>query len=215
MRLPRPPVLLITDRTQAAAPLERVVAAALEAGCRWVLLREKDLEPGARRALLCRLVELGRPHGAWITVSADLDAAAAAGAAGVHLPAGGDPARARSLLGPEALIGVSAHDKAEARSAADAGADYVTLSPIFASPSKPGYGPALGPDGLQEAAACLSVPVIALGGLAPGNAASCLAAGAAGIAVMGEIMRAPDPGAAMRSLIQVLTPAGANLCHNS
>ena len=215
MSLPRPPLLLITDRSQAPAPLEAVVAAALDAGCRWVLLREKDLTAAARRALLRRLIELGRPHGAAVAVSADLEAAAEPGAAGVHLPAGGDLIKARSVLGAEILIGVSAHDLAEARAAAAAGADYVTLSPVFESASKPGYGPALGLEGLRQVAARVPVPVVALGGIGPANAAACLAAGAAGLAVMGEVMRAEDPGAAMRQILEVLPPLGTNLCHNS
>ena len=204
MSLPAPPVLLITDRAQAAAYLETIVAAALEAGCRWVLLREKDLEPGARLALLRRLVDLGRRAGAKVMVSGDTSAARAAGAAGVHLPAGADPGAARRALGARALIGVSCHNLAEAEAAADAGAGYVTLSPIFESPSKPGYGPTLGTEGLRAVAARLAIPVIALGGIAPSNADACMTAGAAGVAVMGDIMRAAAPSRAMEALLSAL-----------
>ena len=220
MKLPAPPVLLITDRAQAAAPLETIVAAALEAGCRWVLLREKDLEPGARLRLLRRLVDLGRDRGAKVMVSGVTSAAGAAGvpgsvwtpgAAGVHLPAGGNPAEVRRALGPEALIGVSCHGLAEAEAAAGGGADYVTLSPVFESPSKPGYGPALGPEGVRAVAARLVLPVIALGGIAPSNAAACLKAGAAGVAVMGEIMRAESPAKAMEALLSTLQRAPGGL----
>ena len=87
-----------------------------------------------------------------------------------------------------------------------AGADYVTLSPIFLSDSKPGYGPALGLDVLAAAAEADAAPgpVVALAGITPDNAASCLAAGAAGIAVMGEIMRAEDPEKTVRRLLTAL-----------
>ena len=78
------------------------------------------------------------------------------------------------------------------REAASAGADYVTLSPIFPSASKPGYGPALGTNILGEAAK-LGIPVLALGGVTADKAAACRAAGAAGIAVMGPAMRSSDP----------------------
>ncbi len=202
--LPRPPVLLITDRIQAKVPVETVAAGALEAGCRWILLREKDMPAAERLILLRRLIDLGGSRGASVMVSADVTAAKEAGAAGVHLPAGGDPAAARRVLGSGRLIGVSAHSLAEARKAQEHGADYVTLSPIFESASKPGYGPALGLDGLRAARRHLSLPVIALGGIGARTARPCLDAGAAGVAVMGEIMRAPESELAMRALLTVL-----------
>jgi thiamine-phosphate pyrophosphorylase len=202
-RLPAPPLLLITDRRQASWRLEDIVAAALAAGCRWISLREKDLDAAERLALLRRLVALGHPFGAIITVHGDIAAAAEAGAAGVHLPAGAAPSAARARLGPGALIGVSAHAPAELDAAAQAGADYATLSPIFPSASKPGYGPPLG---LAALAGPSPIPVIALGGIEPANAAACLAAGAAGLAVMGPVMRARDPGAEIAQLLAAMTP---------
>ncbi|MFQ5773329.1 MAG: thiamine phosphate synthase [Kiloniellaceae bacterium] len=199
--LPQPPLLVVTDRHQARVPLERLTAVAFEAGCRWLLLREKDMPPAERLSLLERLVRLARPFGAAVMVSADIAAAKAAGAAGVHLPAGGDPAAARAALGEGALIGYSAHDLAEVEAAARAGADYVTLSPVFGTESKPGYGPALGLDELRAVAANVSIPVLALGGITPANARSCLEAGASGLAVMGFVMRAADPAASMAELL--------------
>ncbi len=92
MRLPEPPILVITDRRQARRPLEEVAEAAFAGGCRWLSLREKDLDPAARLALLRRLAAIGRGWGASVMVHADIEAARAAGAAGVHLPAGGAPA---------------------------------------------------------------------------------------------------------------------------
>src|SRR5215469_12282612 len=140
MRLPAPPLLLISDRTQALRPLAAIVEAALVGGCRWFSLREKDLPPDERRRLLAELVALGHRYGAVVTVHSDLEAVVAAGADGVHLPGGGDPATARAIL-PGALIGASAHSPAEAAALLGGGADYVTLSPVFATASKPGYGP--------------------------------------------------------------------------
>jgi thiamine-phosphate pyrophosphorylase len=199
LRLPAP-LLVITDRRSAARPLEETVAAALRGGCRWLSLREKDLAHGERVALLERIVALGRSHGATITVHGDVEAAAAAGADGAHLPAGGSPEQARARLGKRALIGLSVHSAIEAATA-DPAADYVTLSPIFGSISKPGYGPALGVAGLADAAARSRVPVVALGGIAADNVAQCFAAGAAAVAVMGAVMAAADPEAATAALI--------------
>lgn len=197
--LPSPPLLVISDRSQARRPLPAIAAAAFRGGCRWFSLREKDLPAAERRALLVELTAIGRRYGALVGMHDDLDAAADA----VHLPGGSDPAAARRHL-PGALIGVSAHNAAEAAAQLRAGADYATLSPIFLTDSKPGYGPALGLDGLTQAAALTDGPVIALAGITPANAASCLKAGAAGIAVMGEVMRSDDPEAVVRALIRSL-----------
>jgi thiamine-phosphate pyrophosphorylase len=113
---------------------------------------------------------------------------------------------ARARL-PHALIGVSAHASGEAAALLAAGADYVTVSPVFLTDSKPGYGPALGLDGLAAAVGEARGPVVALAGITPANAAACLAAGAAGVAVMGEVMRAVDPEAVVRALIAAMTVA--------
>ncbi len=211
--LPDPPLLVITDRGQARAPLTEIAEALFPAGVRWLMLREKDLDAAARRDLLRELVARGAPFGATVTVNGDLAAARAAGAGGLHLPAGDELgnrlAEARRALGPGALLGASCHSLEEAAAAAAAGAGYVTLSPVFESASKPGYGPALGPAGLGAMAARLAVPAIALGGVAAGNAGACLAAGAAGVAVMGAIMAAADPGAAAQALLAALAEANA------
>jgi thiamine-phosphate pyrophosphorylase len=202
--LPDPPILIVTDRRQARRPLEEVAEAVFAAGGRWLSLREKDLDTAARVALLRRLVALGRACGATVTVHEDVAAARAADAAGVHLPAGVSPAAARQTLGAGALIGGSAHNEAEVAALAEAGADYATLSPIFPSPSKRGYGPPLGLDRLAHAAAATTLGLVALGGVDAGNAARSIAAGAAGVAVMGEIMRAADPAAVMAGLIKTV-----------
>ena len=122
------------------------------------------------------------------------------GARGVHLPTGGDPREARAMLGDGAIIGVSAHSVEEAARSASCGANYVTLSPIYESASKPGYGPALGACALR-AASQLAVPVVALGGVSLERVGACLEAGAAGVAVMGAVMSAPSIKAAARALV--------------
>jgi thiamine-phosphate pyrophosphorylase len=117
-------------------------------------------------------------------------------------------AQVRKLLA-DAIIGVSAHSVADVAAAAAAGADYATLSPIFVTESKPGYGPALGIEALR-AAAIHRIPVLALAGITAATAADCLAAGASGVAVMGEVMRADDPGRIVRDLVEALR-SGRNL----
>jgi thiamine-phosphate pyrophosphorylase len=204
--LPSPPLLVISDRSQARQPLPGIAAAAFAGGCRWFSLREKDLPTAERHALLSELVTLGRDFGATVMVHDDIDAAIATGAGGVHLPAGSDPRAARTRL-PGKLIGASAHSAAEAAALIEAGADYVTVSPVFLTESKPGYGLALGLDGLAEAAAAAKGPVVALAGITPANAAACIEAGAAGIAAMGEVMRAADPEAVVRALVAAIAAA--------
>ncbi len=205
MTLPSPPLLVISDRRQATRPLLEIAEAVFRGGCRWFSLREKDLPPSEQRELLRAIVAVGRRCGATVTVHEDIEAAVATGAGGVHLPGGGDPAAARPLL-PSGLIGVSAHAPQEAAAALAAGADYATLSPIFLTQSKPGYGPAVGLNALAEAALLAPGPVVALGGIDESNIAACLAAGAGGIAVMGEIMRAADPEEATRRLLAAFGP---------
>jgi thiamine-phosphate pyrophosphorylase len=204
VRLPDPPLLVISDRSQARQPLEQVAEAAFAGGCRWFSLREKDLPPAERRNLLAAVVALGRGFGATVMAHEDVEAVATAGAAGLHLPSGGDPRAARARL-PSALIGASAHSAQEASSLLRAGVDYVTVSPVFLSASKPGYGPALGLDGLAAVIAETAGPVVALGGITPDNAALCRAAGAYGIAVMGEVMRALDPQSCVERFLHALS----------
>jgi len=201
MKLPVPPLLVISDRRQARRPLEEVAEAVFAGGCRWFSLREKDLTPEERRVLLGELVSLGRRFGAVVTAHEDIEAVAAIGADGVHVPGGGSPDAVRARL-PGALIGASAHSADEAAALLRAGADYVTVSPVFMTASKPGYGPALGLEALASIAARAPGPVVALGGITPENAAQCVAAGARGVAVMGEIMRSADPRAIVERMLR-------------
>ncbi len=201
MRLPDPPLLLVTDRQQARLPLAEVVMAALAAGCRWVSVREKDLAADDQVALVRTLLPTARRHGARLTVHGEAALAKACGADGVHLPAGSDPARSRALLGPGALIGVSIHTVTEAEAIDPAAVDYAVAGPAFETASKPGYGPEIGRKGLGEIARAARVPILAIGGINVARVAEVLAAGPAGIAVMGGVMRAADPGQAMRALL--------------
>ncbi len=145
-----------------------------------------------------------------LSIGGDVELAADLGAS-VHLPgiAAAEVAAvvsaARQRLGPATLIGISAHSQGDVTTAAAAGADYVTLSPIFLTESKPGYGPALGIAAIRDAVAA-RIPVLALGGITAANAGLCLAAGADGIAVMGEIMRSDDPADVVTALLATCSP---------
>jgi thiamine-phosphate pyrophosphorylase len=207
MKLPDPALLLITDRHQARLPLADVVRAALAAGCRWVSVREKDLSDDDQIALALTLLPIARRYGARLTLHGDAALAKACDSDGVHLPAGRDPAASRALLGPDKLIGVSLHTVTEAEAIDPSVVDYAIAGPTFETPSKPGYGPEIGHKGLAEIAAVAPVPVLAIGGLNATRAAEVLATGPVGIAVMGSIMRAVDPGQEVKALLAIVAGA--------
>jgi len=207
MKLPDPALLLVTDRHQARLPLADVVRAALAAGCGWVSVREKDLSNDDQIALALTLLPIARRYGARLTLHGDAALAKACGGDGVHLPAGSDPAASRALLGPDKLIGVSLHTVTEAEAIDPSVVDYAIAGPAFETPSKPGYGPEIGHKGLAEIAAVAPVPVLAIGGLNATRAAEVLAVGPVGIAVMGSIMRAVDPGQEVKALLAIVAGA--------
>ncbi|AGZ39231.1 thiamine phosphate synthase [Actinoplanes friuliensis] len=176
-------LVLLTDRRLAARPLVEVVAAAIRGGAAWVVLRDKDLGYAHRRALATALRAVV-PPGRLVIAGPD-----PLGGDAVHLSAT-DP-----VPPGVALVGRSCHGTPQLSTE-----DYVTLSPIYPTATKPGYGPALGP--ARAAALAGSVPWLALGGIdSPARVAECLAAGAAGVAVLGAVMRAADPEAVTRDLV--------------
>jgi thiamine-phosphate pyrophosphorylase len=207
VKLPNPPLLVVTDRHQARLPLTDVVRSALTAGCRWISMREKDLSEDDQCDLAMTLLPSARRHGARLTLHGKAALARSCGIDGVHLSAGSDPAAARKLLGPDKLIGVSIHTITEAETLDPDVIDYAVAGPAFETPSKPGYGPEIGRKGLAEIAAMARVPILAIGGLNATRAAEVLAIGPAGIAVMGSVMRSPDPGREVRGLLSVLAEA--------
>lgn len=204
MTLPSPPLLLVTDRRQAGDDIASVAEAAFAAGCRWLSLREKDLPPTDQTALLRKLLACAQKYQATVTLHGDAKLAREAGADGVHLAAGSNVAEARRMLDQDALIGLSIHSADEARAVDARLVDYVVAGPVFETASKPGYGPALGPQGLALIAKACPVPVVAIGGITFENIADCLVAGAAGIAVMGGVMRAKHPADAVMQLLSAL-----------
>jgi thiamine-phosphate pyrophosphorylase len=207
MRLPDPPLLLVTDRRQARRPLAEIVGWALAAGCRWVSLREKDLPEDEQILLARQLLPMTRRHDAKLVIHGTARLAKLAGVDGVHLPSGSDPAAARKHLGPGKLVGLSIHTVPEAASIDPAFADYVIAGPAFETPSKPGYGPEIGRKGLREMASAAGVPVLAIGGINSARVGEVIASGCAGIAVMGGIMRAADPALEVKALTASLNGA--------
>lgn len=192
---------LVTDGDMCGSrSLVAVVEAALAGGVNIVQYRHKGA--GTRRMVeeagaLCGLC---RRYGVLFVVNDRVDVALAVKAQGVHLGQEDMPlAIAREILGPEAIIGMSASNVREAVEAESGGADYVGASAVFATPTK-GEAPAMGLEGLAEICRSVSVPVIGIGGLHQDNAAAVMAAGARGVAVVSAVMAAPDPEDAARKL---------------
>ena len=164
---------------------------AVEGGATVVQLRVKG-------AGTDELVEIGRPFGdlgATFVVNDDVEAAIRLEADGVHL--GRDDPGAERAVQAGLLLGTSAASVAEAQAGERVGAAYVGAGPVWATPSKLDADPPIGLDGLAEICAAVSVPVVAIGGIDATNAADCIRAGAAGVAVI----RAATDSAALRAAI--------------
>jgi len=200
------------------------IAAASSAGLDWIQLREKDLSARDFASLTREVLRRASASPTRILVNDRLDVALSERAAGVHLAENSLPlAQARRLVSahpqaehfasapsqspvaqafrPEAfLIGVSCHSLESAISAARDGADYLFFGPVFATPSKAAFGAPQGLDRLAAVCRAVTVPVLAIGGITLANAASCLDAGASGLAAIRLFQDAPDLPALVRSL---------------
>ncbi len=200
--------LILDEATIREDPrvLERV-ARLLEAGLPSLQLRfaraaAGGAAPAGKRATAAFALEeavesfaaaraLAREGGALVLVNGPFHAAKRLEADGVHLPASGPPiGEAREVLGPGVLAGRSAHDAKELARAA--GADWVFLSPLFATRSKPG-APALGVEAFARLAASAPSPVYALGGITRESLPACFAAGACGVAAISALLEAGGP----------------------
>ena len=191
------PLLIVSDRGLCSGTLETQVEALFSAGARWLWFRDKDLPHNARKALALRLMDITARYGGTFSLGGDVDLAAAIGATAAHVSTPDDVRYARQKLGDRALIGMSAHTPGEIAKAKDVGANYVTLSPIYETASKPGYGPALGPRAINHAEQ-YDMPVIALGGIDLERLTEVRQAGATGAAMMGAAMSAEHPARFMK-----------------
>lgn len=174
---------------------------AVAGGATMVQLRDKEADTAA-------LVETGRAlkaalagTGARLVVNDDVAAAVEIGADGVHIGQGDmSVERARALVGPEAILGLTVEEPALAAAVDPALVDYVGAGPVFATATKPDHKRPVGFDGLAAQVAASPVPAVAIGGLKPGHVGRAFAAGARGVAVVSAICGQPDPEAAARAL---------------
>ena len=201
---------LITDRKQTLGrPLTEVVRRAVEAGVNSVQLREKDLNSRELRRLAEELREITAAADARLFINDRAEIAAAVGADGVHLTQNSfSPDHARKLLGEDRLIGKSTHSPQEAYVAQEEGADFITLGPVYPTPSKLKYGFPLGPAAISEAAQRVRIPILAIGGIKAHNIHETLDAGAHGVALISAIMAADDIEKAGTTILKIVeTPS--------
>jgi thiamine-phosphate pyrophosphorylase len=198
---------VLTDLDVPDDPLV-AVDAALAAGAPIIQVRAKALSDRALFALAEAVVMRCRVAGATSLVDDRVDIALATGADGVHLGDEDIPVDvARRLLGHEAIIGATARDIAAGRARVAEGADYLGVGPTYATSTKTGLPPALGPEAVGAVAQALSVPVIAIAGITLERVPEVLAAGVHGVAVVGAVSRADDPGRATADLLAAIEAA--------
>ena len=200
---------LVTDRglARGRSTLD-IVKAAVSGGVTCIQLREKDCSTlefiEQARAIKNFLEEREVP----LIINDRLDVALAVGADGVHLGQKDMPLEmARKIAGSSMLIGISAESVQDAIEAENGGADYLGVSPIYATPTKTDTVPPLGLQGLREIKNRVKIPLVGIGGLNKSNSAEVIRNGADGVAVVSAIVAADDPEIAARNLKQIIDEA--------
>jgi len=199
-------VLLVTDRHQTnGRPLVSILQTVLKAGSPAIQLRERDLSAKDVLALTRAVQTFTMQRGSQLLVNDRIDVALSLDGVGVHLRSNSLPAAvARRLLGPQRLLGVSAHSMDEAVRAEANGADYVVLGPVYETPSKQVFGPPLGLSKLEAVCQVVQVPIIGIGGVTVDRARDVRRAGAFGVAVITAILSAEDVETATRALLDAV-----------
>lgn len=194
----RPLYYYVTDRRRLRpGDFEARIRGLIRWGIDFIQIREKDLADRELCLLARDVVALARSTSCRVLVNGRADVALAAGAHGVHLPSSGlRVGDLRPWLPDGFLVGVSVHSRSETMRAWAAGADYVLLGPVFATPSKAGQGHPLGLAGFRKICRAVSLPVFGLGGISVGTVRAVLDAGAAGVAAIRLFQEgsAIDPG---------------------
>lgn len=189
-----------------------IAARAVEGGASMIQLRDKVSGPRQLLPEARQIARLCRERGVCFIVNDRLDLALAVDADGVHLGQDDLPPRAaRTLLGAGKILGVSTHSLEQAVCAAEAGADYLGIGPIFATVTKAaGYAPQ-GCDLIQKVRTRIDLPLVAIGGVTLSNVGEVIAAGAAGAAVISAIIGADDITAATAAFVTAIQAASACL----
>ncbi len=193
-------LMLITDRRRSTRPITKTVEMALAGGVDAVQLRERDMSARELHDLASKLRAITREAGAALIVNQRLDVALAVGADGVHLGWRSlNPADVRRLAGEKFLIGMSCHDGPQIHGAEEARVNYALLGPVFHTPSKEGLAYPIGLGPLKSLVSAAKIPILALGGITPENAAKVMETGVAGLAAISALIDPKDPAAVARA----------------
>ncbi len=197
-------LIVITDREQIRARnLRDLVAEVLQAGAPAIQLRDKRATAAELLQHAKALLALTRARRALLFINDRLDVALAAGADGVHLGPHDLPvAVARRIAPPGFLIGFSTDAPDQARNAERDGASYIGCGAVFATNTKQETTrEQIGLERLDAVARAVTIPVVAIGGIKPGNVPEVGRTPAAGVAVVSAIMAASDPAAVTRAFL--------------
>lgn len=197
---------LVTDRVMAGGrELVDIVGEAVAGGVSCVQLREKHSDTRVFIDQARQLMALLEPAGIPLIINDRVDVALAVGAAGVHLGQKDMAiADARRLTGSRMIIGISAESLEDALRAESEGADYIGVSPVFATATKADAAPPLGLAGLRRIRAAVALPLVGIGGISRDNAGAVIAAGADGVAVVSAVVAASCPRSAARELRELV-----------
>jgi len=196
-------IVILDDGAAAGRDLAELAAAAVTGGATMLQVRAKQTPPGPLAEITRRVVAAS--PGVPVIVNDRLDVALAAGAAGCHLGQHDFPlADARAMVPAGFILGGSAGSAGEARRASQGGAHYLGVGPIHGTGNKSDAGAAIGADGFATVRAATTLPCVAIGGVTAADVPQLLAAGAAGVAVIGAVLNAPDVEAAARTIAREL-----------
>jgi len=198
---------LITDRKLVThySSLVTAVHQALRGGVKAVQLREKNLETLELLKMADKIRDLTKQFNARFFINDRFDIAIAVGADGVHLTQNSIPAAAvRKAVKKKLLIGVSTHSLKEAREAEKGGADFITVGPVYRTPSKLRYGKPMGLDTLKKITSRMSIPVFAIGGIKSSNIEYIKEAGAYGAAMIREVLASNNINRKTKELVNLL-----------
>lgn len=195
----------VTDRAWAADEdvLMAQIEAAIDGGASIVQLREKRLDNASFLAEAERFTALCRRKGVISIINDSVEIAVQSGADGVHIGQEDlEAGAARGILGPDRIIGVSAHSVEEALRAQTAGADYLGVGAAFATGTKADASP-ISRETIRAITAAVHIPVVAIGGITRENIALLRGCGLAGVAVVSALFARPDVRAAAEELLRL------------
>lgn len=205
MPLVLPRLYVILDAALAAIPVTELAEELLGAGARLFQYRDKVGSGGDILRNSRRLADQLIPRGATFLVNDRPDVAFLAGASGVHLGQDDVSAEdARAVIGPSQLVGISTHNREQFELALKTSADYLAVGPIFATGSKRSPDPVVGTALLKELRPLTERPIVAIGGITLERAGEAMEAGADSVAVISDILTAPDPAERVQRFLRVL-----------